>query len=147
MSCRDKVPWLDGEPKDICKLDDKEQLKKHNIILDNSLKKGDYYVQRKDGSWVLVERKDGDSDIRKAIDQLKSTLNQLRTQNKVVSQLIVVFDKISKTESRLYQRNRQSKHLVNLSTPSKRQINIENMPLELYYSYEVNEMRQTERLQ
>jgi hypothetical protein len=97
--CQNKVPWLDGPPTDIFYLDDDGELRRAditlNITLNNNLKRSDYYLHWNNRTWALVERKNGPSRIDIAIEQLKSTIRQLRAQGRRIDRLIVVAEKLS----------------------------------------------------
>jgi hypothetical protein len=140
LQCEDKVPWINGKPDKIIKLDDKSQLAQNGITLDDNLSKADYYMHIKDCKWVVVERKDQPARIEKAIEQIRSTIIQFRKIPKDVHDIIVVGEKIDIRERKIFGIDNQSKELYLKSSDSKR-VPVEGMNLKFYTLKQVDEMR------
>lgn len=142
MKCENKVPWIDGKPHEIIKLDDKTQLMKHSISLDDNQSKADYFMQTPNVEWIVVERKDQPVRIERAISQIKSTVVQLRssTNNKQVDDILVVGEKIDTREQRMYGVDKESNELY-VKSANLRRVNVEGMNLKFYRIKEVEEMR------
>src|SRR5690606_15228892 len=128
---------------EICNLDDDNDLKRFGITLDQTLKKGDYYVHRNNCKWIVVERKDKPSRIEYTIRQISSTVEQLLKQGKPVHQVMVICEKISKNEGSAYGvlETNNGKFLYAKSSPKRNPISIHGMGLEYCSTNDVERMR------
>lgn len=69
LNCRDKVPRLHGEPTEIYSLDNSEHLTQLGLKFQEGESKADYYIRSGEGTWTLVERKEGQSHPTTALQQ------------------------------------------------------------------------------
>jgi hypothetical protein len=95
----------------------------------------DCYRHYGTGEWAVVEFKGG-LHLKRAIEQLQSTVEQLLAQARRVDYVIAVMEKLRQPESSLY-RIKHSTREVYFRNSENRRVEIEGLPLFLYYEREV----------
>lgn len=104
----------------------------------------DAYRHYKNCKWAVIEFK-GRSHLKRAREQLESTVQQLRQKGRPVEYAIVVMEKLRPPESKIYGRDDRT-HEVYFRAATNRRVKIDNIPLLLYFTREVREVEERNRL-
>jgi len=135
-----RVPIIEGKmPNEEYNLDNKSDLRKLGLDPDVDVKIADKYVHYRNCRYAVVEFKG--STLRKAVTQLEVTVKRLLGIGKKVDFAIIVMNRLSRWEKRIFKR-RMDKVLLNPQTSKPYTIKADSRTFVvlLFYSSEVNKM-------
>lgn len=134
-----KVPLIDCKKIDESyDLDNDSDLRKLNFNPNSNLKIADRYVHYENCKHAIVEFKG--STLRKAIEQLQSTAQQLIKISKKIDFVIIVADGLNRFEKQKFKRRATDYTLLDPITKLPLQIRVNSMglPIRLFYPIEAN---------
>lgn len=137
---RKKVPIIDGKKPDRqYDLDEESDLLGLGLNPDIDVKVADKYVHYRNCKHAVVEFKS--STLRKAIMQLEVTVKRLLSVGKKVELAIIVMNRLSRWEKRIFRR-RRDRILLDPQTrkPYTIKVRLGTLYILLFYSSEVNKM-------
>jgi hypothetical protein len=135
-----KVPIINGKtPDEQYDLDNKSDLQEIGLNSEVDIKVADKYVHYRNCKYAVIEFKG--STLRKAIIQLEITVKRLLTTGRKVDFAIIVMDRLSRWEKRIFKR-RRDRTLIDPQTNKPYTIRVGSLTknILLFYSSEVRKM-------
>lgn len=134
-----KIPLLEGYKIDECyDLDNESDLTRLGLNPNSSSKIADNYAHYNTCKYIVVEKKS--SDVKKAVEQLKSTVERLIQQERKVDYVVIVSNRIESPENRIYKQNEDKKLILRSNnSPVEVRIGSYRWPVYLYYPWQVDE--------
>lgn len=135
-----KAPIIDGKkPDKQYDLDNESDLLKLGLDPKADLKIADKYAHYQNCKYAVIEF---GSTLRKAVEQVESTVKRLSTLGKKIDIPIIVVDRLNRWEKRIFKRGLREKVLPDRETGSPRLIKVGSSAwtILLFYSSELNRM-------
>jgi len=141
----DSVPLLDGNDyHEIFNLDDPDDWSKLGISLPNRSKRADKYVHYINCPYAIIEQKS--STIKKAISQLEETAKNFMSNGKNVDYLVIVADKIRKSERSLFRNERNILFDPRKKEPYRIRVNSKEFEVRIYYREQIKRERSRKKI-